>query len=50
MSPEIYEIILRVNALDVKANDDDYLASAWADPKKLQQSLRGTTTVRAPGV
>ncbi|CAM9622894.1 unnamed protein product [Sphacelaria rigidula] len=33
-----------------EANDDDYLASAWADPKQLQRSLRGTTSVRAPGV
>eukprot|EP00903_Cladosiphon_okamuranus_P019889 g18281.t1 len=33
-----------------EANDDDYLASSWADPKQLQRSLRGTTTVRAPGV
>ncbi|CAM9212566.1 unnamed protein product [Ectocarpus fasciculatus] len=33
-----------------EANDDDYLASAWADPKQLQRSLRGTGTVRAPGV
>lgn len=33
-----------------QANDDDYLASAWADPKQLQRSLRGTGSVRAPGV
>ena len=33
-----------------QANDDDYLASSWADPKQLQRSLRGTTSVRAPGV
>eukprot|EP00904_Undaria_pinnatifida_P003098 jgi/Undpi1/1278/HiC_scaffold_11.g04670.m1 len=33
-----------------EANDDDYLASPWADPKQLQRSLRGTTSVRAPGV
>ncbi|CAM9786467.1 unnamed protein product [Choristocarpus tenellus] len=33
-----------------EANEDDYLASAWADPKQLQKSLRGTSTVRAPGV
>ncbi|CAM9304508.1 unnamed protein product [Hapterophycus canaliculatus] len=33
-----------------EANDDDYLASAWADPKQLQRSLRGTGSVRAPGV
>ncbi|CAM9748459.1 unnamed protein product [Pylaiella littoralis] len=33
-----------------EANDDDYLGSAWADPKQLQRSLRGTGSVRAPGV
>jgi cilia- and flagella-associated protein 298 len=33
-----------------EANDDDYLASSWADPKQLQKSLRGTGTIQAPGV
>jgi hypothetical protein len=34
-----------------ESNDDDYLHSAWADPKALQRSLRGQSgNVRAPGV
>jgi hypothetical protein len=33
-----------------EANDDDYLSSAWADPKQLQRSLRGVGSVHAPGV
>merc|ERR1719359_847434 len=33
-----------------EANDDDYLASSWADPKALQRSLRGQSQVRAPGL
>jgi hypothetical protein len=32
------------------ANDDDFLNSAWADPKQLQKSLRGQGNVKAPGV
>lgn len=31
-------------------SEDDYLHSSWADPKALQKSLRGQTTVRAPGL
>mgnify|MGYP003388521347 CR=1 FL=1 len=31
-------------------NEDDYLNSVWANPKQLQQSLRGQGSVRAPGV
>ena len=33
-----------------EANDDDYLTSAWADPKALKKSLTGTGGLRAPGV
>jgi len=33
-----------------EATDDDYLSSAWADPKALKSSLTGTGSVRAPGV
>ncbi|KAG5177217.1 putative flagellar basal body protein [Tribonema minus] len=33
-----------------EANDDDYLGSAWADPRQLQKSLRGTGAISAPGV
>jgi hypothetical protein len=31
-------------------SDDDYLHSAWADPKNLQKSLRGQSDIRAPGL
>ena len=31
-------------------NEDDYLNSSWANPKALQQSLRGQASIRAPGV
>jgi cilia- and flagella-associated protein 298 len=32
-------------------NEDDYLHSAWADPKQLQRSLRGQSdAIRAPGM
>lgn len=33
-----------------EANDDDYLASSWADPRALQRSLRGQGQVKAPGL
>jgi len=33
-----------------EAQDDEYLASSWADPKALQRSLRGQSQVRAPGL
>merc|ERR1719230_1638396 len=33
-----------------EANDDDYLASSWADPKALKKSLTDTGGLRAPGV
>lgn len=33
-----------------EAEDDDYLASQWADPKALQASLRGQGSVKAPGL
>merc|ERR1719399_1672881 len=33
-----------------EAEDDDYLASSWADPKALQKSLRGQGAVKAPGL
>ena len=33
-----------------EANDDEYLNSAWADPKQLQRSLRGSSVVKAPGI
>ncbi len=31
-------------------NEDDYLNSVWANPKQLQQSLRGQLNVKAPGI
>jgi len=31
-------------------SEDDYLHSAWADSKQLQSSLRGQTTIKAPGI
>ncbi len=31
-------------------NEDDFLNSVWANPKALQQQLRGQGTVKAPGV
>lgn len=31
-------------------SEDEYLHSAWADPKQLQRSLRGTGTIKAPGI
>jgi cilia- and flagella-associated protein 298 len=31
-------------------DDDDYLNSSWANPKSLQQSLRGQGNIRAPGI
>lgn len=31
-------------------NEDDYLNSVWANPKQLQQSLRGQGVVKAPGI
>jgi len=31
-------------------DEDDYLASSWADPKALQSSLRGMGSIRAPGL
>lgn len=34
-----------------ESSEDDYLHSAWADPKQLQRSLRGQSgDVRAPGL
>ncbi len=33
-----------------ESNEDDFLHSAWADPKQLQRSLRGQSDVRAPGL
>jgi hypothetical protein len=33
-----------------EATDDDYLTSSWADPKALQKSLRGQTSIKAPGL
>jgi len=33
-----------------EAEDDEYLNSSWADPKKLQKSLRGQGEIRAPGL
>ena len=33
-----------------ESNEDEYLHSAWADPKQLQKSLRGVGTVKAPGL
>lgn len=31
-------------------SEDDYLHSSWADPKQLQRSMRGTTSIKAPGL
>lgn len=33
-----------------EANEDDYLASSWADPKQMQKGLRGLNSIKAPGV
>jgi hypothetical protein len=33
-----------------EAEDDDYLTSQWADPKAMQNSLRGVGAVKAPGL
>lgn len=33
-----------------EANDDDYLASSWADPKAMKKSLQGTGAIKAPGL
>lgn len=33
-----------------ESNEDDFLHSAWADPKQLQRSLRGQANVKAPGL
>lgn len=33
-----------------ESSEDEYLHSSWADPKQLQRSLRGQSTVRAPGL
>uniref|UniRef100_A0A7S2PIW6 Uncharacterized protein n=1 Tax=Leptocylindrus danicus TaxID=163516 RepID=A0A7S2PIW6_9STRA len=33
-----------------EADEDDYLNSAWADPKNMKRSLQGIGEVRAPGV
>ncbi len=32
------------------SNEDEYLNSSWANPKSLQQSLRGQGGVKAPGI
>lgn len=32
-----------------EADDDDYLASAWADSRGLQKSLQGVSNIQAPG-
>ena len=33
-----------------EAEDEEYLASGWADSKALQKSLRGIGDIRAPGL
>ncbi|KAL7460212.1 hypothetical protein ACHAXS_000675 [Conticribra weissflogii] len=33
-----------------EANEDDYLNSAWADPKGMKKSLQGLGNVKAPGL
>jgi len=33
-----------------EANDDDYLASSWADPRAMKSSLQGLGSVKAPGL
>lgn len=33
-----------------ESNEDDYLHSAWADPKALQRSMRGQGNIKAPGL
>jgi hypothetical protein len=32
-----------------EANDDDYLNSAWADPKEMKKGLQGLQNIKAPG-
>ena len=31
-------------------SEDDYLNSPWADSKQLQNSLRGSSSIKAPGI
>jgi hypothetical protein len=33
-----------------ESNEDDYLHSSWADPKKLQRELQGQGSIKAPGL
>lgn len=33
-----------------ESSEDEYLHSSWADPKQLQNSLRGVGTIKAPGL
>jgi hypothetical protein len=33
-----------------ESSEDDYLHSSWADPKALQRSLQGQTSIKAPGL
>eukprot|EP00600_Ochromonadales_sp_CCMP1393_P004995 CAMPEP_0174954854 /NCGR_PEP_ID=MMETSP0004_2-20121128/658_1 /TAXON_ID=420556 /ORGANISM="Ochromonas sp., Strain CCMP1393" /LENGTH=285 /DNA_ID=CAMNT_0016202719 /DNA_START=23 /DNA_END=880 /DNA_ORIENTATION=+ len=33
-----------------ESSEDDYLHSSWADPKALQNSMRGISNVKAPGL
>lgn len=33
-----------------ESSEDDYLHSAWADPKALQRSMQGQGNIKAPGL
>jgi cilia- and flagella-associated protein 298 len=33
-----------------ESSEDDYLHSSWADPKQLQNSMRGVGAIKAPGL
>ena len=32
------------------SSEDDYLHSAWADPKQMQRAMRGQGNIKAPGM
>ena len=33
-----------------ESSEDEYLNSVWADPKQLQNSMRGIGNIKAPGL
>jgi len=41
------EQLKQLNEVD---QEDDYLNSAWADPKEMKRGLQGVSTIRAPGL